>query len=121
LTEFVYDVRPNLLRMDIFVLASVDCEGSSSALKEAMAIGLPTITTTIGGSAEIIENGENGILISPGSVEELSLALEKCIQNQDYCRLLGESARKHIFEHFSISNSADTFFDVYKRLAGIKT
>ncbi len=57
---------PELLRQaDLFWLTS-DWEGLSNALIEAMACGLPVVATDVGGTAELVRNGEGGFLIAPG-------------------------------------------------------
>lgn len=61
-------------RADIFVQVS-NVESCSMALLEAMAAGLPIVATKVGGNTELIQEGLNGLLIEPGSVNDLSGAL----------------------------------------------
>jgi len=116
-TGFIEDVRPILLEFDFFILPSVDCEGSSLALKEAMAVGLPVITTDIGGSPEIINHKSNGFLVSSNSVKGLMdqiLKLSKMSAQE--IQSISDLARKTIKHHFTLSKLADSLFAIYEEL-----
>ena len=71
------DVRDALAAMDIFILASTSVETFSNAALEAMAMQKAVILSRIGGAAEMLGSGENGILYTPGNVDELVAAIEK--------------------------------------------
>jgi len=113
------DVRRFLADMDAFILPSIDCEASSLALKEAMAIGIPSITTNIGGSDEIIQHGKNGFLVKPNSIEclmdQIRFLLNKDIE---YCKNIGEAAKSRILSKFSIENTAISIEKIYQKLHG---
>ena len=70
---------------DIFVSPSIDLpqdrEGTPTSIMEAMAAGLPVITTKVGGVPYLIKEGINGFLVNPGSAEELAEAIIKLINN----------------------------------------
>lgn len=69
-----------LSKSDIFVLPSYN-EGLPMSILEAMSYGLPIISTKVGSIDEAVKSGENGFLISPGNIEELSEAIRKIIIN----------------------------------------
>lgn len=92
LNGVVDNINDELYKSMIFVLSS-DYEGQSNALLEAMAIGMPCITTNCSGINEIIDN-TNGILISQNNVEELVDALVKLINNREIRSVIGSNARK---------------------------
>lgn len=119
-TGFVSDVRPYLAIADVFVLPSVDCEASSLALKEAMLVGLPVITTTIGGAAEIVDHGKNGFLIAPGSVDALVKQIYEILELQSgELREIGQHAKETIRQSHSISHTAASILTVYEELAHV--
>lgn len=91
----VTDVRKRIEESSIFVLTSRQ-EGMPNALIEAMTLGLAVVSTDCpcGGPAELIRNEENGILIPVNDTEALKLALKKLIEDVEYRRTLGCSARK---------------------------
>jgi glycosyltransferase involved in cell wall biosynthesis len=62
---------------DIFVLPSLTGEGFPQTLFEAMACGVPIIATKVAGIPQLIEDGEYGVLVDPGSSREISEAIER--------------------------------------------
>lgn len=90
--EDIYEKMENAY---VFVLSS-DYEGMSNALIEAMAIGVPTISTDhpIGAARMIIQNGKNGILVPTGNKKELYNAIKLVIENPKKGRNMAECAMK---------------------------
>ena len=82
-----------LLQSKIFVLASHK-EGFPNALLEACSIGLPSISFDIvAGPSDIIENEKNGILLSDGDVEGLTMAINSLIDDEKLRNRLGNNAK----------------------------
>ncbi len=70
---------PQWLRAaDLFCLATSN-EGRANVLLEALASGLPVVTTRVGGSAEVVREGQNGLLVAPGDIDGLSRALLRAL------------------------------------------
>ena len=92
---FCKDVNNRIKDAGMFVLSS-DYEGISNALIEAMALGLPVISTDcpIGGSSMCIENGKNGLLVPVGGENSLCEAMCKLAQDSELADELGENASK---------------------------
>lgn len=67
---------------DVFVLPSYN-EGLPMAMIEAMSFGLSIITTPVGGIPELINHGDNGLLVKPGDIPELASAMQSLIENED--------------------------------------
>lgn len=90
---FCTDVLEKIRTYSMYVLSS-DYEGISNSLMEAMALGLPCISTDcpIGGSALCIENGQNGLLVSTGNMEELYDAMKKLAEDAALAEQLGKNA-----------------------------
>ena len=80
---------------DVFVLPSHN-EGLPMAMIEAMSFGLPVITTPVGGIPELITHEDNGILIEPGNIEELSSAMQSLIENGNTRDSLGIKAEQSV-------------------------
>ena len=89
------DVLNRINNAGIFVLSS-DYEGLPNALIEAMAIGLPCISTNCmsGGPAELIDQYKNGILVDVGDDEALALAINEIIRNKTLADKLSKNAKK---------------------------
>jgi len=100
---------PELFRAsDIFVLPSY-AEGMPNVLLEAMATGLSCIATKIPGIVELIDSGENGILIAPRDSEPLRRALLDLLRDPQERNRLGNKARETIVENFSIKGVASQY------------
>ena len=86
------DIPCVLAAMDAYVCCS-DFEGVSNALLEAMACGIPVVTTLVGDHGEIVRHEQNGLHTSVGSVRELAEAMGKLAQCIEYRTLLGRAGR----------------------------
>ena len=71
-----------------------------NAVKEAMAVGVPVVTTRLDGIKELIEEGVSGLLVEPGDVAGLAAKLESLLTTPDLRQRLAERGRAFIDEHF---------------------
>ncbi len=71
------DLRRIFQEIDVLVLPSIWPETFSIVLREALSAGLPVVASRIGAIPELIRDGENGLLVTPGSVDDLAAALER--------------------------------------------
>jgi glycosyltransferase involved in cell wall biosynthesis len=81
-----------------------------------MACGLPVISTSVGGSIDIIKNGINGLLIDVDNEEQLSRATSKVLNNFFLATSLGENARQTIEASYDLNKVADRYLELYKEL-----
>ncbi|MBN2586452.1 MAG: glycosyltransferase [Candidatus Fermentibacteraceae bacterium] len=93
---------------DIFVLPSVraangDMDGIPVSLMESMSMGVPTVSTSISGIPELVENGVSGLLVTPGDPEELADALASLISDPLLASKLGEAGMLKARSGFSVS------------------
>ncbi len=84
-----------LASADVFVLPSYN-EGLPMSVLEAMGWGLPVITTPVGGIPELITPKQNGLLVTPGDLEQLATAMQFLIQDSSERQALGRRAREHV-------------------------
>lgn len=110
---FVADVRPWLWASDLFVQTSKKPEGFSLMLIEAMAAGVVPIATDIGGTLDIVEDGENGLLFRPSDVKFLSGLMMRGM-DAALRRKLSENASKSAAE-VNVSRIAAQTVALYKR------
>jgi colanic acid/amylovoran biosynthesis glycosyltransferase len=101
-------------RADVFVLASF-AEGLPVALMEAMALGVPCVTTTIAAIPELILDNENGMLVPPANSEALCKALSKVAANADFRQRLGRNARTTVETRYDLAKNLNTLEAVWKR------
>lgn len=100
------DIPGVLSKADAFVLSS-DFEGMPNALLEAMAVGLPSISTDCPtGPSDIIENGKNGILTPVGDVQKMADAIKVIAADYKSATEMGKRARKFALEKYDASVSA---------------
>lgn len=77
---------------DVFILPSY-FEGLPISILEAMSYGLPVIATQVGAIPEIITSEKNGILITPGHIDEIGLAIKKLLNDPDLRKRMGEISK----------------------------
>ncbi len=84
-----------LATADVFLLPSYN-EGLPMALLEAMSWGLPAITTPVGGIPEVVQDHENGLLVEPGNIPQLTAAMHSLLENTDLRLQIGKNARAEV-------------------------
>lgn len=95
------DKERELAAADIFVLPSY-VEGMPMAVLEAMAHGVAVITTPVGGVPDMMEPGRHGLWVEPGNIQALAGCLERLAHCPELRAKLGEAARHHVLEHYSV-------------------
>ena len=117
LTGFQSDVRPWYQAMDVFALSSLR-EGLPNVILEAMALETPVVASRIAGVPKVIEDGINGLLVNPGSSEELTVALTRLIEDDRLRQRLGEAARQTIETRYSFRQRMTRIAAIYDGLLG---
>ena len=100
-------------RCAVFALPS-SFEGLGCVYLEAMASGKAAIGCRGQGIEEIIEHGKNGLLVRPGDEVELSEALRVLLQNEEFRRRVGASARTTIMQGHTLKHQARRLTEVYR-------
>ena len=104
----------------MFIVTS-DFEGISNSLLEAMAVGLPCVSTdhTPGGARLLIQDGVNGLLASVGDAQKLADAMCKFAQDTQLAKSCGEEAKK-VIERFDPSKIIDMWENYMYKIVGAK-
>lgn len=100
-----------LAQADVFLLPSYN-EGLPMALLEGMSWGLPAITTPVGGIPELVTDKETGLLVNPGNITGLKLAIESLIEDRSLRLQLGKAARECVAP-LDVKIYSRSLFDVY--------
>jgi len=105
------EVRERLNRADLFVLPSIvaasgQMEGLPVALIEAMACGVPVVTTRLSGIPELVVDGETGLLAEPSDVAGLAGALERVLTEPEAVRDRAIRGRARVEQDFDIRASS---------------
>jgi len=110
------DKRDELLaNSHIFLLPSYN-EALPMALLEAMAWGLPVITSPVGGIPEIVTSHQNGLLVTPGDIQQLTEAIKSLIENHNLRKTLGNNARSSILS-FDVKVYCDNLLNIYQSIS----
>lgn len=109
------DVVPWLQALDAFALPSYANEGVPQSLMQAMACGIPVISTPVGSIEELIEHQKTGLLVEPQSTESLLIALQTMLNNPQANQLLAERAKEHVHHHFSKQSMITQMQQVFSR------
>ena len=103
--------------LDVSCLSSAYGEAFPLVLGEAMACGVPCVSTDVGDCAMIV--GETGIVAAPGDAQGLAHGIERILNMRPETRQkLGESARCRIQENFSLDRVTKQYEKVYEEAAG---
>lgn len=97
----------------IYVLPSY-YEGLPTTLLESMSCGIPSIATDVEGSSELIEDGENGLLVPPGDPKRLAEAILRLLDDEELRERLGDNARKHIVNNYDWEIITNKIEEIYK-------
>jgi sugar transferase (PEP-CTERM/EpsH1 system associated) len=109
------DVPQILSSLDLLVLPSL-WEGMPNVVLEAMAAELPVVATTVGGTPEVVVDGETGILVPAADVEALARAIERLLSDCALRQRMGQAGRKRIEEHFTVAQMVRKTENLYEQL-----
>jgi len=116
LLDFTEDIRVVWAACDIAVVPSTEPEPFGLVALEAMRAGKPVIAANHGGLPEIVLDGENGILVEPGSSAALAHAIRVLADNSSLRESMGSRGKVIQQEQFSISSYVNGFRDLYVKL-----
>ncbi len=101
-------------RSKVFVLPSLN-EGMSNAMLEALASGLPIVSTRTGGADELVEDGCNGFLVKKNDPDDLAIKIEKLILDPNLQKEMGRNSRIKA-EQLSWQKVAEQYFQLYQKI-----
>jgi glycosyltransferase involved in cell wall biosynthesis len=108
----VRDVRPYLSVCDVSVMPSIAVEVFSNALLESMAMGVPVISSDIGGMPEMIRHEKDGYIFPRSDVERLTDYLRRLITERGLANEIGSCAKRRVLTDFTISRMDQDYSDV---------
>lgn len=109
-----------LQRCDVFVLPSLS-EACSNVLLEAMATGLPVVTTRIGGNPNLIEDGRTGLLVPAGHPQPLADAIARLLSSPELAGRVAAGARQRALAEFGMKRMIEHMEALYRRALGGET
>jgi len=120
------DVRAHLSRAAMFVLPSVvtargDRDGIPVALMEAMAVGLPVVSTRVSGIPELVQHGVSGLLAEPGDPRALAQCIEQLLADPAAAREMATVARRTVERDFDVKVEAGKLLAAIRGVAMVHT
>ncbi len=109
------NLLPVYSAFDIFVLSSLR-EGLPNSILEAMALGLPVVTTDVAGAKELVVNGETGFVVPQKDSEGLARAIVTLLADHEYRDRMGKAGRERIESEFCFSKRLRRIEDLYDRV-----
>lgn len=107
------DVTPWMQTFDIFALPSTGNEGVPQALMQAMATGLPVVTTPVGAIPELVKDGESGLLVPPENVAALTDALARLLSDSALAAKLGAGGRACVVRNYASTAMLDRMESIF--------
>lgn len=114
-TGFRPDVERILPDLSVSVLPSLS-EGLSNTLLESMAAGVPVVATRVGGAAEAVQDGHNGLLVPAADPNSLANAICRLLDEPVLASRLGQAARRRIIDRYSMSRMVESTSQIYETL-----
>lgn len=108
---------PYLQASDLYVQPSFT-EGLPIAVLEAMACGLPAVASAVGGVTDLLRDGQNGLLVTPGDLAGLGGRLRNLADDADLRARLGAQARQDVDAYCAIEQVGRAHLELYRQLAG---
>jgi glycosyltransferase involved in cell wall biosynthesis len=109
------DLDQLLPSADLFVLPSFT-EGLPNVVLEASSAGVPVVATAVGGTPEVVADGETGLLVRPGDPEALAAKILELLADEPRRKRMGEVGRNFVSEHFTFEAQAAAYVELFAEL-----
>lgn len=112
------DLQRMLATSTVYVSSST-VDGSSVTLLQAMATGLPSVVSDVGGNGEWVRSGETGLLFTPGNANDLATRLEQAFTSTNLRTTVGMAARKEVEQRADWRVHRETLAKACEEVAGL--
>jgi glycosyltransferase involved in cell wall biosynthesis len=113
---FTEDVPAALAALDVVVCASLRGEGLTGALREALAMARPVISSDVAGNRELVIDGRTGLLVPPGDPAALAEAMDRMLGCEAMARDCAANGRERVLELCTEEKRADRVEEIYREL-----
>jgi glycosyltransferase involved in cell wall biosynthesis len=113
---FREDVAALLEQLDVVALPSWT-EGLPMVVLEAMAAGRPVVATPVGGTPEVVSDGETGLLVPPRDPQALAAALRRVLEDRALAERLAAAGRRRVEERFTLEGMNRRLLAIYDEVA----
>ncbi|MCP9440769.1 MAG: glycosyltransferase family 4 protein [Nitrospira sp.] len=116
LLGFCQDEVDVMRSLDVFVLPSVEADTIPQALMQALAVGLPVISTVFGSIPDVVKHGETGLLAAPRDAASLAEHMITMLRDESLRKRLGANGRRLVENRYSLDRMLDRLESVYERV-----
>lgn len=109
-------LRKELMEANVFLLPSLQ-ENAPMAIAEAMAAGVPVVTSRVCGMLTMVEEGKAGYLVEPNDVQDITRKVEKLLRDRNQRAEMGEYARQKAMDTYHPESVVTATLDMYKRIS----
>lgn len=120
LAGFTNELDKFMPHFDVFVQSS-HTEGLPNVLLEAMAARTAVVATEVGGTNEVVVEGETGFMVPPNDSEKLAEAIRRVLQDDSLRKSMGEKGRTRVEEHFTFEAQAAAYWELFQKLLPLRT
>jgi glycosyltransferase involved in cell wall biosynthesis len=115
LPGFVDDLWDTMSCFDVFVLSSLH-EGLPTVIIESLAMGIPAVATRVGGTGEIITEGEDGFLTRPKAPKEIAEKVLTLLQDDELRKRMSQAGQDNARRRFDIRRRVREVEEIYTQL-----
>jgi glycosyltransferase involved in cell wall biosynthesis len=116
MTGFRRDIPEVMAALDVLVLPSIRSEAASQVIPQALAVGTPVVATDVGGSGELVRDGETGWLVPAADAEALAAAVVDCLADPARARAMARRGQALVRERHSLDAAMSRTTAVYAEL-----
>ena len=116
MTGFRRDIPEVMAALDVLVLPSIRSEAASQVVPQALAVGTPVVASTVGGSTELIKDGDTGRLVPPGDAPALAAAIVATFRDPSGSRAMARRGQARVHAEFSFDAQMTRTAGVYRAL-----
>jgi len=110
------DIPALMAEADLMVMSTIVPEAFGRVIIEAGAVGVPVVSTRVGGVVDIIQHGENGLLVNPGNVSEMADAMLDLLTDRVKAKNFAEAMRAKVESEFTVERMVERTIEVYKEI-----
>jgi glycosyltransferase involved in cell wall biosynthesis len=114
MTGFRRDVPEVMAALDVLVLPSIKSEAASQVIPQALAVGTAVVGTTVGGTPELVRDGETGRLVPPADAPALAAAILELIDDPERARALARHGQARVLAEYSMDATMARTLAVYE-------
>jgi len=112
---------PAILARALAGVSSSHAEGLSNAILESMAMRLPMVATAVGGTPELVREGQNGFLVPPGAPAALARRMVDLLEDEARRRRMGQAGRRIVEREFGVAQMRLSYDALYDELTEPRT